>query len=122
MLGFQIKLKKMLDNIIKEISKINFETSSHLFVEKKIVFSDSDFYSKITQVAYSEVKAGVIINPHSHISMEEIFLVLDGSLEIVIDQQKYIVNKEYVFKVPVNSIHQIKALTNSRLFYFGVAI
>jgi quercetin dioxygenase-like cupin family protein len=40
----------------------------------------------VTQVAYSELLAGEIIEEHLHDSMEKVFLVLDGNCEFCLDR------------------------------------
>jgi quercetin dioxygenase-like cupin family protein len=111
-----------LDFLSKEISKLDYENSSHLEVFKKVIFSSSELISLATQVAYTELKVGVEVGEHAHETMEEFFLVLEGSCEFSLDGQRYVLNKETAIRVPPKIRHKIKAITHCRLFYFGVAI
>lgn len=106
----------------KCISEIHFEESNHLGLLKKVIFGGSETSSSITQVAYSELNADDVVNEHSHVSMEEVFLILDGICEFYLDGVVYILGKESVIKVAPNTTHMIKALTHTKIFYFGVAI
>ena len=106
----------------KNIQELTFEESNHLGVFKKVIYSNLDLFSATTQVAYTELKAGIEVEEHSHDSMEEVFLVLHGSCEFYLNGNVHILQKESVIKVSPKIKHKIKAITDLKLFYFGVAI
>lgn len=125
MLGFPTKLILILSKFNLEhkiISDINFEASSHLNILKKVLYTEIEMTSSITQVAYTEIKAGEIVTEHTHDSMEEVFLLLEGSCEFVLDGVSHILKKESLIKISPKTLHKIKALSDSRLFYFSVAL
>jgi quercetin dioxygenase-like cupin family protein len=104
------------------IKELSFEKSSHLGVLKKVIYSNLDLLSATTQVAYTELKEGIEVEEHSHDSMEEVFLVLEGKCEFYLNGNVHILNKESVIKVPPKIKHKIKAITHLKLFYFGIKI
>ena len=77
--------------------------------------------SAITQVAYAELIAGEIIEEHLHDSMEEVFLVLDGNCEFCLDGVPHLLTKDSVIKVVPKIKHKLKAITDTKLYYFGVS-
>ncbi len=106
----------------KIISDLDFEKSSHLGILKKVIFYGGELDSSITQIAYTELLAGEAVNQHSHDSMEEVFLVLEGSCEFVLNGISFILKEESLIKVAPKTLHRIRALSDSRLIYFGVAL
>ena len=62
----------------KSISEIEFTNSSHPSQIKKVIFHGYEMASSVTQVAYAELRTGDSVEEHSHESMEEVFLILDG--------------------------------------------
>ena len=77
--------------------------------------------STVTQVAYAELRAGDIIEEHSHESMEEVFLILDGECEVILDGVLYSLQKDDVIKIAPKIKHQLKALRDTKVYYFGVS-
>jgi quercetin dioxygenase-like cupin family protein len=109
-----------LDSI--NISEITFTKSSHHGQLKKVIFRGSAMISSVTQVAYAELLAGEIIEEHLHDSMEEVFLVLDGNCEFCLDGVLRVLTKDSVIKIAPKIKHKLKALTDTKLYYFGVSI
>lgn len=106
----------------KIISDLDFEKSSHLGILKKVIFYGEEMNSSITQIAYTQLLAGEAVNEHSHDSMEEVFLVLEGNCEFVLNGISFILKEESLIRVAPKIFHKIKALSDSRLIYFGVAV
>ncbi len=103
------------------ISDIEFEESSHPRQLKKVIFNGSEMTSAVMQVAYAELLAGEIIEEHVHDSMEEVFLVLDGNCEFCLDGVPQVLIKHSVIKIAPKIKHKLKALTETKLYYFGVS-
>ena len=103
------------------ISELEFTKSSHPRQLKKVIFKGSEMKSSITQVAYAELLAGEIIDEHFHDSMEEVFLVLDGNCEFCLDGVPQVLTKDSVIKIAPKIKHKLKALTETKLYYFGVS-
>jgi quercetin dioxygenase-like cupin family protein len=103
------------------IPEIEFTESSHPGQLKKVIFKGSEMKSSVTQVAYAELLVGEIIEEHSHDSMEEVFLVLDGNCEFYLDGVPQVLTKDSVIKIAPKIKHKLKALTDTKLYYFGVS-
>ena len=105
----------------KNISEIEFTKSSHPRKLKKVIFLGSEMISPVTQVAYAELLAGEIVEEHLHDSLEEVFLVLGGKCEFCLDGVPQILIKDSVIKIAPKIKHKLKALTDTKLYYFGVS-
>ena len=103
------------------ISEIEFTKSSHPGQLKKVIFTGSEMTSAVTQVAYAELLAGEIVEEHLHDSMEEVFLVLDGNCEFCLDGVPQVLNKDSVIKIASKIKHKLRAITETKLYYFGVS-
>ena len=105
----------------KNISEIEFTNSSHPGQVKKVVFRGSEMTSAVTQVAYAELLEGEIIEEHFHDSMEEVFLVLEGNCEFYLNGVPQLLIKDSVIKIAPKIKHKLKALSDTKLYYFGVS-
>jgi quercetin dioxygenase-like cupin family protein len=105
----------------KNISDIEFTSTAHSGHFKKVIFESSEMASSVTQVAYAELEEGEIVEEHSHNSMEEIFLVLEGKCEFSLNGVLHILVKDSVIKVSPKIKHSLKAMSNTKLYYFGVS-
>ncbi len=103
------------------ISKIEFTKSSHPGLLKKVIFLGSEMIFSVTQVSYAELFAGEIIEEYFHDSMEEVFLVLEGSCEFYLNGVPQVLTKDAVIKIAPKVKHKLKALTDTKLYYFGVS-
>ena len=103
------------------ISEIQFTKSSHPRQLKKVIFIGSEMTSSVTQVAYAELLAGEIVEEHFNESMEEVFLVLEGNCEFCLNGVPQILIKDSVIKIGPKIKHKLKALTDTKLYYFGVS-
>lgn len=72
------------------------------------------FHTESMTFAHYEFAAGSSIHEHSH-PEEEVYEVLEGSLEVSVDGISEIVKPGIVAIVPANSRHSVKALTDGRL-------
>jgi quercetin dioxygenase-like cupin family protein len=106
----------------KRISDIELSESSHQDQSKKVIFHGSEFASAVTQVAYAELKAGDSVKEHSHESMEEVFLVLDGECEFILNGVFHLLRKDDVIKIAPKVKHKLKAIRDTKVYYFGVSI
>jgi mannose-6-phosphate isomerase-like protein (cupin superfamily) len=54
--------------------------------------------------------------------MEEIFLVTNGVCEFIINDERFLAETNFVVRIPANTNHALKAISNCSLFYIGVSI
>lgn len=105
----------------KRISDIELSDSAHPDQSKKVIFHGSEMISSVTQIAYTELRAGDSIEEHYHDSMEEVFLMLDGECEFSLDGVLHLLKKEDVIKIAPKIKHNLKAIRDTKVYYFGVS-
>ena len=108
--------------IIKNINAINDVKTSHGAGIKKVLCANDEASSNITQIAVSLLKAGEEVEVHVHETMEEHFIIEEGSLEFMIDDKVMTVNSSTYVMIPAGTKHGIKAVTNCKMITIGCAV
>ena len=111
-----------MQDLIKNLANLNWTDANHSGVLKKVFFVGEEFVSNITQVAYTELNKGVEVVNHTHNSMEEVFFLLEGVCEFNIQGASILAEKQSIIIIPINQEHSIRAISDCKLFYFGVSI
>jgi quercetin dioxygenase-like cupin family protein len=91
-----------------------FEIDSLQVVERLPGWRGRYFHSATMTFAHYEFDCDARIHEHRH-HAEEVYEVLEGELEIVIDDVAHIVGPGRVAVVPANARHFVKALTNGKV-------
>ncbi|MCF6168289.1 cupin domain-containing protein [Lutibacter sp.] len=93
--------------MLKEILKIQ---------QKEIIkgFKGRFFHTNNFTIAFWEIEKGAILPEHSHIH-EQTTQVIEGKLEMTIDNKTMIVKAGMIVHIPSNAKHSGKALTNCKL-------
>ncbi len=107
---------------LKSINTINDVATSHGAGIKKVLCSNDETSSNITQIAMSRLKAGEQVEVHVHETMEEHFIIEDGTLEFIIDDKMMIVNSGTYVMVPAAIKHGIKAITDCKMITVGCSV
>ena len=107
---------------IKSINAINEVDTSHGAGIKKVLCSNDEASSNITQIAVSRLKAGEQVEVHVHETMEEHFIIEDGTLEFMIDDKVMMVNSGTYVMIPAGTKHGIKAITDGKMITVGCAV
>ena len=108
--------------IIKNINAITDVKTSHGAGIKKVLCANDEASSNITQIAVSRLKAGEQVEVHVHETMEEHFLIEEGTLEFVIDDTIITVNAGSYVMIPAGTKHGIKADTDCKMITIGCAV
>ena len=110
---------KELKRNLRDLEQIH---SSHNGINKFVFFKADECASSITQIAYSFLKRNDIVEQHSHPTMEEVFLILEGECIFVVEENEVALSSLDVIKIPPGSLHQIYANTDCKFYYFGVSV
>jgi mannose-6-phosphate isomerase-like protein (cupin superfamily) len=108
--------------IVRDCNLIEPVPTSHLLGLKKVLLSNDETLSKITQIAITILSAGDKVNPHKHLTMEEHYIFLSGKGSMYVDQVYYDCEKGYYFLIPANSLHALEAMTDMQFITIGIAI
>lgn len=109
------------NKVIANLDLSNIETTSHSLGKKLVFFNKNELQSSITQIALGILDSGEIIPFHSHESMEEVFYILSGNGIFHIEDEKINVKENSCIRIPLGFSHSIKANTQMKFLYFGVA-
>jgi quercetin dioxygenase-like cupin family protein len=89
------------------------DTNSLKVIERLPGWLGRYFHSPNMTFAHYDFKRGATIHAHFH-PQEEVYEVIEGELEIIIDGVVQIARPGLVAVVPSNTPHSIKALTDGR--------
>lgn len=108
--------------MIRHLNDIIPIITSHAVGLKKVLLSNAEAESGLTQIALTELKAGEIVKVHVHEDMEEAFFVLEGELEAKINNEISTCKSGCFIFVPKGTSHEIKAITDVRFMTIGCEI
>lgn len=108
--------------MIRQLSEISPIITSHAVGLKKVLLSNAEAESGLTQIAVTELKAGEIAKAHVHEDMEEAFFVLEGELEARINNEISTCKHGCFIFVHKGTSHEIKAITDVRFMTIGCEI
>ena len=98
----------------------------HIYIynsgEKRVLIGMDETDTDITQIAVTSLKAGECVAEHTHGTMEEMFLVLDGSVELNSDGEKTVCVKDDFIHIEAGIPHKLRALEDTRLLTVGCAV
>lgn len=107
---------------LKNINTINDIATSHGAGIKKVLCTNVETSSNITQIAVSRLKAGEHVEVHEHETMEEHFIIEEDSLEFMIDNKVMTVHAGSYVMVHAGTKHSIKAVTDCIMITVGCAV
>ncbi|WKK66469.1 cupin domain-containing protein [Lutimonas zeaxanthinifaciens] len=108
--------------VFKSSDEMNFISTNHHTGLKKVLITDSDCASDLTQAAIGTLSAGQEIENHKHQTMEEFFFFSHGFGLFNIEGEDYECKAGTFIKIPLNKNHRLKAIENLKFIYWGVAI
>src|SRR3989344_3296332 len=79
---------------------------------KKVLFT-----GKIQMINWAKLPSGNRVNAHYHQSMQEIFIILKGTVSMTIDKAKVILEKGDAIAVPIKSVHAMKNIGKTEVLY-----
>src|SRR5574344_996427 len=107
---------------LKNINTINDVLTSHGAGVKKVLCANHEADSNITQIAVTRLKKGDLVDVHVHETMEEHFIIEEGSLEFMIADRTMTVSSGSYVLVPAGTKHGIKAITECKMITVGCAV
>ena len=107
---------------LKTIAEIEPVLTGHGIGEKRVLLSQKEYSSPITQIAQTCLKAGDIVEGHSHPTMDEHFVFLRGNCEVIVEGQLLSCEGGQYLLMPAGCQHQIKVITDTVMLTVGVAL
>ncbi|MEK7543373.1 MAG: cupin domain-containing protein [Patescibacteria group bacterium] len=92
-------------------------------VLKQILFRRDDLApGRIQMINWSTLLPGKSFRSHYHEAMDEVFIILDGEVEISVGEEKAILGKGDAVVIPEKTVHVMKNLTNEEVWYIALGI
>lgn len=108
-------MKKSLRNIPQIIT-------SHAVGQKRVLLSRSEAGCDITQIAVTDLQSGEVALAHIHPDMQEGFYVLEGDLDVTLNDETLHCHKDDFVYVESGTAHELRAITKVRVMTIGCEI
>ncbi len=108
--------------MIRKLSDIQPVSTSHGVGMKRVLLSSNESGCSLTQIAVTELKAGEAAVAHVHPDMQEGFYILEGELDIILNDKTTRCQKETFVFVEKCTSHEIQAITDCRIMTIGCVI
>lgn len=108
--------------IIKDSFDVPWTKTSHDIGLKRVLLSNVESTSMVTQIAYNKLSKGDKIGCHTHESMDEHFLFIEGKGEFIINNTYHQIKPGLFILVPAKYSHGIVAYSDLNFMTFSVAI
>lgn len=108
--------------IKKSIESLPWVESAHGCGQKRVLLSENETATNITQVAIISLNAGEEGKEHMHWKIEEGFYVLKGELILQADGTNHILRAGDYLHLRMATIHNLKAISDVELLSIGCKI
>lgn len=92
-------------------------------VLKQVLLRQTDIVpGRIQMINWSTLLPNKSFRSHYHEAMEEVFIILDGEVEITVEEEKAILKKGDAIVIPETAVHVMKNLTDREINYIAIGI
>ncbi len=92
-------------------------------VLKQILLKRDDLSSgRVQMINWSILLTGKPFRAHYHEAMDEVFIILDGEVEITVNKEKETLGKGDAVVIPEGAVHAMKNLTDREVSYITIGI
>ena len=106
----------------KILNEIKAVSTSHDVGLKRVLLAANESGCSLTQIAVTDLKAGEVAQAHIHPDMQEGFFVLDGILNVKLDDEILHCTKDDFVYVKSLTSHELRAVTDVRILTIGCVI
>lgn len=114
-------MPKTKEVLLRHTTDITAISTSHGVGVKRVLATNEDIGTPITQIARTVLRQGEIVANHTHPTMDEHFYFIKGTCIAVISDKEYSCSENDYLFVPAGISHQLKILSNMELITIGVA-
>lgn len=112
-----------LTNVIfKQLKDLQPVATSHGNGLKKVLLSQVETPTNITQIALTELYDDERVKLHRHETMDEFFIILNGTCDVIVDGRKIQCMEGSFLRVPANLSHEIHVQDKVTMITIGIAI
>ena len=106
----------------RNINDITPATTSYEMGLKRVLLSANESGCSITQIAVIDLKAGEKSAMHIHPDLQDVFYILDGTIEVTIDGEVNTCQKNDFIFIEHLKTYQLHALTDVKMLAIGCVI
>ena len=106
----------------RSLKDIKVVSTSHDVGVKRVLLAANESGCSLTQIAITDLGAGEVAQAHIHPDMQEGFYVLDGNLDVKLDDELLHCTKDDFVYVKNLTSHELRALTDVRIMTIGCVI
>lgn len=106
----------------KSLNDILPIVTSHAVGQKRVLLSKDEAGCGLTQIAVTDLSAGEIAIAHIHPDMQEGFYVLEGELDVTLNDAVTHCHKDDFVYVEYGTAHELHAITDVRVMTIGCEI
>ena len=107
--------------VAKRISDIKDIPTAHGLGYKRVLVGGNDTETPITQIAYTMLSTGDVVEAHTHTTMDEHFIIFSGVCDITCGEDKFLIEGGTYLYVPSGIEHRIDVKESITLISIGVA-
>lgn len=107
---------------LKHLNEIKPVATSHGVSQKRVLLSQAETETGLTQIAVTKLKAGEVAEEHVHETMEEEFFFMKGVAEVEIDGKAVVCRAGDFLKVSHGVRHRLRAVEDTEMMTIGATI
>lgn len=107
--------------VVKRVSDVVGVPTAHGVGLKRVLVGNTDTNTSITQIAYTNLSMGDVVEKHTHPTMDEHFIILAGIGVIDNGIQKYRMDANTYIYMPAGMEHRIEVMEPLTMITIGVA-
>lgn len=107
--------------IIRNIASVKAVATAHGIGCKKVLLNNDESETNLTQIAITDLNGGEVSETHTHLTMEECFLIIKGVVSIQVEDQQLKLQTGDFIQVKAGHPHSIMALTDVTMLTIGCA-
>lgn len=108
--------------MLKSLANIFPQPTSHGVGQKRILLSQAETNTNLTQIAVTTLQAGEAAEEHSHPTMEECFFFLSGEAKMIIEGNTVTCHEGDFVQVKCGERHRLEAVKETRVLTIGIQI
>ena len=108
--------------MLKHLSNILPQPTAHGVGQKRVLLSQAETDTNLTQIAVTTLQAGEATEEHSHPTMEECFFFLSGEAKLTIEGNSVTCHEGDFVQVKCGEKHRLEAVKEMRVLTIGVQI
>ena len=106
----------------RSLNSIIAVSTSHDVGLKRVLLAANESGCSLTQIAVTDLKSGEVAQAHIHPDMQEGFYVLEGDLDVKLDDETLHCTKDDFVYVKSLTSHELRAVTDVRIMTIGCVI